>query len=260
MQIRTFIPILLAATCAVTPGHAASLVNLGSASNFAVLAGAAITNTGPSIINGNIGVGAAGMISGFPPGVVNGSIHAGDALAVLALADLVIAAGGAGAQSCGTNLTGFDLGTLVLTPGVYCFASSAQLTGALTLDGLGDASAEWLFQIGSTLTTATAASVVFTNGASGGNLYWLVGSSATLGTGTAFGGTIMALASITVTTAASIVDGRLLARTGAVTLDSNDISGPRVDAVPEPLTWLSMLVGFGAIGSSLRYRRGAIAG
>jgi type VI secretion system secreted protein VgrG len=140
------------------------------------------------------------------------------------------------------DLTGQDLGTLTLTPGVYNFNSSAQLTGALTLSGTGD----FVFQIGSTLTTASGSSVLTIGGADAGNVFWQVGSSATLGTTTAFKGSIVALTSITLDTGATIMDGRALARNGAVTLDSNIIN------VPEPATLC--LLGFGAL-SLLRKRR-----
>ena len=129
------------------------------------------------------------------------------------------------AQACNTNLTGQDLGGQTLTPGVYCFDSSAQLTGPnlLTLNFQGDADAVFIFQIGSTLTTASNSAVVFLNGGSSCNVFWQVGSSATLGTGTAFKGNILALTSITVNTGATM-SGSALARNGAVTMISNTIS------------------------------------
>src|SRR4029077_17131484 len=120
------------------------------------------------------------------------------------------------------DLTGQNLGGKTLTPGVYCFASSAQLTGALTLDAQGDANAVFIFKIGSTLTTASASSVVLINGGSPNNVFWQVGSSATLGTTTAFVGNIVALTSITLTTGV-VVSGRVLARNGAVTMDTNTV-------------------------------------
>lgn len=128
---------------------------------------------------------------------------------------------------CGTNLTGQDLGGQTLAPGVYCFSSSAQLTGTLTLDGQGNANAVFVFQIGSTLTTATSAALVLIGGALPGNVYWQVGSSATLGTFTALGGNIVALASITLTTGVNLA-GRALARTEAVTMDTNTVGGTAV--------------------------------
>ena len=127
------------------------------------------------------------------------------------------------AQACNTNLTGQDLGGLTLTPAVYCFDTSAQLTGILHLDANGAPNPVWVFQIGSTLTTASNASVVFDNGGSSCNVFWQVGSSATLGTGTVYKGNILALTSITVNTGATM-SGSALARNGAVTLDDNHIS------------------------------------
>jgi hypothetical protein len=122
------------------------------------------------------------------------------------------------------NLTGQNLGGLVLPPSVYSFASSAQLTGVLTLNGQGNSAAQWVFQIGSTLTTASNSAVLLINGANGNNVYWVVGSSATLGTNSVFAGNIVALTSITLNTGAAITCGRALARNGAVTLDNNTIT------------------------------------
>jgi len=163
-------------------------------------------------------------VTGFPPGVVvSGSIHSADASAAQAQSALTIAYNTAAGLPCNTDLTGQDLGGLVLTPGVYCFNSSAQLTGTLTLNAQGSPTAFFLFKIGSTLTTASTSQVVVINAPPTNcddNIFWQVGSSATLGTGTSFQGNILALTSITLTTGASI-NGRTLARNGAVTLDSN---------------------------------------
>ncbi len=198
-------------------------VNLGKAGAFAVLAGTTVTNTGPSVIMGNLGVSPGTAVTGFPPGtVVHGAINAGDAVAAAAQTDLTTAYNAAAGLAPDQDLTGQDLGGQTLTAGVYKFDSSAGLTGTLTLNGQGNPHAEFVFQIGSTLTTASASNVVFTNGARACNVFWQVGSSATLGTGTAFAGNILALTSITATTGTS-VDGRLLARNGAVTLDTNAV-------------------------------------
>jgi type VI secretion system secreted protein VgrG len=152
-------------------------------------------------------------------GIVTGTIHVGDPVALLAHADATKAYAALLAETCSTNLSGQDLGGQFLAPGVYCFDSSAQLTGILTLNGNG----VYVFKIGSTLTTATGSSVVLTNGALCGNVFWQVGSSATLGTGTIFVGNVIAFTSDTVTTGVSVA-GRVFALGGAVTLDTNIIT------------------------------------
>ncbi len=184
---------------------AAILVDLGTSSIFAVLAGSTITNTGSSVITGSVGLSASTSITGFPPGSVNGgSIYAADAVALQAKNDLTTAFLAAANQPCGTVLTGQDLGGLTLTPGVYCFATSAQLTGALSLNSLGDPASVFVFQIGSTLTTGSNSAVLLTNGGKGERVFWQVGSSASLGTTTAFAGNVLALSSITLTTGVNI--------------------------------------------------------
>jgi type VI secretion system secreted protein VgrG len=194
---------------------------LGSAQSFAVLGGSTVTNLGATTITGDLGVDPGLAITGFPPGIVmGGAVHAGDALALQAQTDVTAAYGVLASEVCSRDLTGQDLGGLTLSPGVYCFASSAQLTGALTLDAQGDADAVFVFEIASTLTSASNASVKVINGGGDCGVFWQVGSSATLGTGTAFVGSVLALASITVTTGATI-SGRALARNGAVTMDQN---------------------------------------
>ncbi len=196
---------------------------LGQAGNFAVLAGSAITNTGPSIIVGDVGIWPGSAITGFPPGIITGTIHATDAVAQQAQSDLTTAYNNLAGQACNAVMTGTDLGGLTLTPGVYCFASSAQLTGILTLDAQGNPNAVFIFQMGSTLTTASNASVQVINGGFNCNVFWQVGSSATLGTGTAFVGNILAFSSISANTGASVV-GRMLASNGASTMDTNSVS------------------------------------
>jgi hypothetical protein len=204
----------------------ASAVNLGTAAPFVVLGGSTVTNTGPSVLNGDLGVAPGTALVGFgSPAVVNGATHDNDAVAGQAQSDLTTAYDVAAAQPITSELTGQDLGGLTLTAGAYRYASSAQLTGQVTLDAQGDPSAQFVFAIGSTLTTASASSVRLINGASPCNVYWKVGSSATLGTTTAFEGTVMALTSITLNHAAT-VQGRMLARNGAVTLDDNVLNGP----------------------------------
>ncbi|MEO8751651.1 MAG: IPTL-CTERM sorting domain-containing protein [Casimicrobiaceae bacterium] len=207
----------------ITP--ASAQISLGSAETFGVLAGSAVTNTGATNIVGHVGVSPGTSITGFPPGVVAApsTLHSADAVAGQAQTDLTAAYNAILGTATLVDMTGTDLGGTTLTPGVYNFASSAQLTGTLTLNALGDPNAVFIFKIGSTLTTASASSVVMINGASSCNLHWQVGSSATLGSGTSFAGNILALASITMTTGASLA-GKALARTGAVTMDTNSVA------------------------------------
>jgi type VI secretion system secreted protein VgrG len=200
-------------------------VLLGTAAPFVVLAGSAATNTGPSVLNGDLGVSPGSALTGFSlPAVVNGATHDNDAVAAQAQSALTTAYNTAAGQPSAVDLTGQDLGGLTLSPGAYSYSTSAQLTGTVTLDAAGDPNAQFVFEIGSTLTTASASTVSLINGASPCNVYWQVGSSATLGTTTAFQGNLMALTSITINNRASVV-GRALARTGAVTLDDNLITG-----------------------------------
>jgi hypothetical protein len=219
---------------------AAPLVNLGTAASFGVLAGTTVTNTGPSVITGDLGVSPGTAVTGFPPGIVTGgTIHSADALALQAKTDLTSAYNVAAGLPCGVDLSGQDLGGLTLTPGVYCFSSSASLTGDLTLSAPGNPNGEFIFKTVSTLITASSSRVLVTNGAQACKVFAQVGSSATLGTNTQFVGTILALTSITATTGAS-VQGGLLARNGAVTLDTNSITSPTcapgVLSITNPLT------------------------
>ena len=196
-------------------------VGLGTAGSFAVLAGAGITNTGPTTLNGDVGTYPPPITqTGFGSVTINGTNHAGDAVTQGAKTDLTTAYGVA-AGSGPTSPVSADLGGQNLAPGVYNSASSLTLTGVLTLSG--GSTDVWIFQAGSTLTTMSGSSVVFSGGAQACNVFWQIGSSATLGTGSSFKGTIMALTSITATTGA-FVEGRLLARNGAVTLDTNTIT------------------------------------
>jgi len=216
---RTCLIILAAA---LLSGHSLALAQLSS---FAVLGGSTVTNTAtPTTVNGNLGVSPGSAVTGFPPGIVTGgTIHAGDAVAAQAQSDLTTTYVNLANTACNTDLTGQDLGGKTLTPGVYCFSTSAQLTGTLTLDAQGNPNAVFVFKIGSTLTTASASSVLLINGGSSCGVFWQVGSSATLGTGTALLGSIVALTSITLNTGAS-VSGRVLARNGAVTLDDSHVA------------------------------------
>jgi hypothetical protein len=218
---------LMVVICMLSMGSLcwAQAPSLGSAASFAVLGSSTVTCTGASTITGDVGVSPGSAVTGFPVPctVVGGAIHAADAVALQAHSDATVAYAALVAETCNTNLTGQDLGGLTLAPGVYCFNSSAQLTGTLNLTGAGP----WIFQIGSTLTTGTNAFVLvngspFSQACSPG-AFWQVGSSATLGTGTQFQGVILALISATVVSGTN-VSGGVLALTGAVTLDTNDVN------------------------------------
>jgi Ice-binding-like len=268
LLLTIFIAVLVGAAWPIT-ALAATQPRLGTATSFAVLAGSAITNTGATTINGDVGLspGGSSSVTGFPPGIINGGTHYADAVALQAKSDLVTAYNDAANQTPFVDKTGVDLGNQNLTPGTYHFSSSAQLTGPLTLSGFGT----YIFQIGSTLTTASGSKVLLTNGAQACGVYWQVTSSATFGTTTSFQGTVMALASITMTTGATLI-GRALARNVAVTLDTNTITVPPASCASLPTTgipaglldgppWQLILIGvFGAIGlvvlgSRVRARR-----
>jgi hypothetical protein len=202
-------------------------VNLGTAAPFAVLAGAGVTNTGPSVLGGDLGTCPTPAITGFPPGVVNGTQHANDAVACKAQSDLTIAYNSAAGRAPTTTYPGpTDLGGSTLTTGVYKSPESFAVTGTLTLDAQQNPAAVFIFQTGSsTLVTATNSVIGLINGAQACNVFWQVGTSATVGVGSTFVGTVLALESITGNTSAT-VEGRLLARNGAVTLDSNKVTAP----------------------------------
>jgi hypothetical protein len=228
----------------------AASVSLGTANSFGVLGGSRVTNTGPSVITKDLGVSTGSSVTGFPPGIVTGTIFTSDAVAAQAQADNATAYNFLAGLSSNVNLTGQDLGGLTLTPGVYSFMSSAQLTGTLTLNNLGDPNALFVFQIGSTLTTASNSSVLTTSG-DDPNVFFQVGSSATLGTATQFVGNILALTSITLNTGANIECGRALAQNGAVTLDNNNVSNvcdtTPPAGVPEPDSSLGVLASVGLL-------------
>lgn len=216
-----------------TTAFASTAPGLGTAKSYAVLAGTpSITNTGPSVISGNVGISPAKSVIGLggPPNgtVTNGSIQAG-AAAAGPKSDLTTAYGVAKSSPCNFNKTGINLGGKTLTPGTYCQTTAPTLTGILTLSGNG----VFIFQAGSTLVTAPGAVVRLTNGASACNVFWQVSSSATLNTTTTFVGTILALTDIHLKTGASIT-GRALARNGAVTLDTNRITVPAACAGGPP--------------------------
>lgn len=199
------------ASLAVVSGQASGAF-LGTAQSFAVLASSTATNTGPSVLTGDLGVWPGNAISGFPPGIVNGTMHAADFVAQQAHADATTAYTTLAGLAMTTDLTGTDLGGRTLTPGVYFFSSSAFLTGTLTLDAQGNPDALFVFQIG---------------------------SSATIGTGTSFQSNILALASITLTANATLDEGRAIALTGAVTMDSNRVTA---GCLPTPGTGMAMVL------------------
>ena len=216
-----------------TAGAAASAVGLGSATTFGVLAASTVTNTGASTVNGSLAVSPGTAITGFPPGLVSGTTHSADAVAGQAQTAAHTAYNDAAGRPIDAVISS-DLGGQTLVAGVYGGATLA-LNGTLTLDGKGDPNSVFILQAGSTLTTATNSSVALIGGAQSCNVFWKVGSSATLGTGTTFRGTILALASITLTTGTSIL-GRAFALTGAVTMDTNTVSVPSCTVAPPPTT------------------------
>jgi hypothetical protein len=198
-------------------------VGLGTAGNFAVLAGSAVTNTGPSVISGSLGLAPGSAVSGFPPGIVlNGTTQVANGVALQAKNDLVTAYNDAAGRSS-TATVAADLAGETLTPGVYTSASSLGLSGQLTLNAQGNPNAVFIFQAGSSLIVGSGSQINLIGGAQACDVFWQVGSSATIGTSSAFVGNILALTSITMTTGATL-QGSALARNGAVTLDTNTIT------------------------------------
>ena len=232
LTIAAFVAALPALFLAAGPSSAAtSPVLLATSGNYSVLAGSTVTNTGATTLDGSLGVSPGTAVTGFPPGIVTAPavIDAGNAAAAQAQSDLTVAYNDAAGRPL-TSTTAADLVGLDLGPGVYAGPSKGALAlgGTLTLDGGGDPSSVFIFQTDSSLTTATSSSVVLTNGAQECNVFWQVGSSATLGTNSDFAGNILAQTSVTVTTGVT-VHGRALARTGAVTLDTDTFSAPTCD-------------------------------
>ena len=225
------VAVIIASQSAVA---ATAPVGLGTAGSFVVLAGTTVTNTGPSTISGNLGVSPGSAVTRFPPGtVVNGTIHGADGVAAGAQADLTTAYNDAAGRSPTAGVPAFIGAGQTLAPGVYKASSSLDVGGSLTLNAGGDPNAVFIFQAPSTLVTDSASSVILTNGAQACNVFWQVGSSATLGTNSGFTGTILALTSISVNTGDTIA-GRALARNGAVTLDDDTITAPSCAIPPTP--------------------------
>jgi len=203
-------------------------VHLGTATEYSVLGGQTVTNTGGSTLGGSVGLAPGTSVTGFPPGQVPAPavINIANGAAQQAQADLTAAYIDAAGRSLDGTTTA-DLGNLELQPGVYAGPSKGALglTGTLTLNGGGNTDSVFIFQTDSSLTTGSGSSISLTNGAQECNIYWVVGSSATLGSGSVFAGNILALSSITVTTGVT-VHGRALARNGAVTLDNDVFTRP----------------------------------
>ncbi len=217
-------------------------VALGSSATFGVLAGTTVTTIPTTTINGDLGVFTGNTVSGAP--IVNGTTHLGDPTAAQAQSDLTIAYNDAAGRTLGAISVSGNLGGQTLAPGLYTSAISLEITsGDLTLDALGDPNAVWIFQMGSTLVTTVGRQVILSGGAQAANIFWQVGSSATIGGSSVFKGTIMADQSITMNTGATL-DGRALARIGAVALDANTLT------VPNTLTAAVVLVSAAAVSGT----------
>lgn len=214
---------------------AQSIPDLGEAAQFSVLAGSTVTNTGSTVITGELGVSPGTAITGFPPGIVQlGQIRSNDAVAAQAVADALVAYNNLAGQAVTTEQAAAMGSGMVLIPGVYHFTSAADITGSLVLDAQGSSTAVFVFQVEEALTLNNNAAISLINGATATNVFWQVGTSATLGTSSAFYGSILAGAGITLNTGATLV-GRALAGT-AVTLDGSTVTLATAATTPAPDT------------------------
>jgi hypothetical protein len=226
--IRWLLPAPLATLALASPAGAQTPVPLGDADAFAILAGTTVTNTGPTLVTGDLGVSPGAMLTGFPPGLVNGTIHAANSAAAQGQLDLANAYENAAGQAVTATIPA-QLGGTTLPPGVYDSSTgSFDITGTLRLDGQGDGDAIFIFKTGSTLDTAAASRVELIKSAQSCNVFWQVGGSAALGTSSKFRGNVLALTAITAGTGAA-VDGRLLARNDAITLDTDTVTAAQCD-------------------------------